>query len=107
MPLLRNTGAWNREALYWHYPHYHPGGAKPYGAIRQGDWKLIRFYEDNHTELYNLRRDPEEKTDLAKLDTGKANDLNRRLEAWLKETSAQAPVSNPGYDPAKTDQTRR
>ena len=35
-----------REALFWHYPHYHGGGATPYGAIRAGDWRLVEFYED-------------------------------------------------------------
>jgi hypothetical protein len=39
-------GEIKRDALYWHYPHYHPGSATPYGAVRAGDWRLIEFYED-------------------------------------------------------------
>lgn len=100
-PLLRNSGKWKREALFWHYPHYHPGGATPYSAIREGDWKLIRFYEDNHAELFNLKSDPEEKKDVAASNGGKTKALGRRLDAWLKETGAQLPSANPNWDAAK------
>ncbi len=46
-----------REALYWHYPHYHGGGATPYSAIRAGGWRMVYFYEDGRVELYNLAED--------------------------------------------------
>jgi arylsulfatase A-like enzyme len=101
VPLLRNTGGWKRESLFWHYPHYHPGGATPYSAVRHGDWKLVRFYEDNREELYNLQTDPEEKKNMAGSNAGKARELGRRLDAWLKETGAQKPLPNPGHDPSK------
>ena len=52
-----------REALYWHYPHYYPTTA-PVGAIRRGDWKLLEFFEDGRLELYNLRQDLSESTNL-------------------------------------------
>src|SRR5262249_45669269 len=61
VPLLKATGRLKRDTIYWHYPHYHPGGATPYSAIRQGDWKLIEFYEDSRVELYNLKDDIGEK----------------------------------------------
>jgi arylsulfatase A-like enzyme len=66
VPLLRESGGLKRDSLYWHYPHYHPGGATPYSALRQGDWKLIEFLEDDHVELYNLKADIGEQNDLAK-----------------------------------------
>ena len=56
-PLLRDPRAsLNREALYWHYPHNHSGGATPHSAIRAGDWRLVEFYEGERAELYNGRR---------------------------------------------------
>lgn len=58
MPVLLDTASLTREAIHWHYPHYHPGSATPYSAIREGDWKLIQFHETSRVELYNLRRDP-------------------------------------------------
>ena len=42
--------------LFWHYPHYHNGGARPYSSVRLGEWKLIKQYETHTYELYNLKR---------------------------------------------------
>jgi hypothetical protein len=36
------------------------GGATPYSAVREGDWKLIEFHEDGRCELYDSKRDPEQ-----------------------------------------------
>lgn len=99
VPLLRGTAGLKRDTLCWHYPHYHPGGATPYGAIRQGDWKLIEFYEDNHVELYNLKADLSEKHDLAKSEAKRAEDLRAKLHAWRASVGAQMPTPNPNYDP--------
>ena len=101
VPLLQQSGPLKRDAIYWHYPHYHPGGATPYAAIRQGDCKLIEFYEDNHSELYNLRTDPLEQSDLAPAQPQKADELKARLHAWQRQTGAQMAVPNPDYDEAK------
>jgi len=102
VPLLRDPQATlAREAIYWHYPHYHPGGATPYGAIRARDWKLIEFYEDQHVELYHLKDDVGEKTDLAATMPEKAKDLRARLQAWRASVGAQMPTPNPQYDPEK------
>jgi len=47
--------------IFWHYPHYGNQGGSPGSAVRYGDYKLIRFYEDNTEELYNLKEDIGEK----------------------------------------------
>jgi arylsulfatase A-like enzyme len=100
--LLRDPGARiDREALYWHYPHYHPGGATPYGAVRARDWKLIEFYEDNHVELYNLAEDLSETRDLARTMPEKAEALRHMLQDWRQSVGAQMPTPNPDYDPAQ------
>ena len=99
--LLKQSGGLRRDAIYWHYPHYHPGGATPYSAIRQGDWKLIEFFEDNRVELYNLRDDLSEKNDLASKLPDQAGALREKLHAWRKEVGAQLPASNPAADPAR------
>ena len=52
----------DRDAIYWHYPHYHPGGATPYSAIRSGSWRLVHFYEDDRDELFDLANDQSETT---------------------------------------------
>lgn len=96
-----------RDAIYWHYPHYHPGGATPYGAIRAGDWRLVEFYEDMHVELYNLADDVGEQRDLAEARPEKARELRERLHAWRSAVGAQMPTENPDYDPAAENKNTR
>jgi arylsulfatase A-like enzyme len=99
-PLLRGDTL-AREALYWHYPHYHPGGAIPHSAIRAGNWRLVHFYEDDRDELYDLAADPGETTDVAKERPEKTADLRRRLDTWLADVGGQLPTPNPDVDPAR------
>ena len=69
-PLLKTGAKVERDALYWHYPHYHGGGATPHSAIRKGDFRLIHFYEDDRDELYDLAHDIGETKDLAAAQPG-------------------------------------
>ena len=102
VPVLRDPAVrLGREALFWHYPHYHSEGATPYSAIRAGDWRLIEFFEDGRTELYNLRDDVGESKDLAVAMPGKAAELKAVLAAWREDVGAQLPTENPDYDPIK------
>lgn len=86
---------------YWHYPHYHPGGATPYSAIRLGNHRLIEFFEDGRRELYDLAADVAEKKDLAAANPDLAATLHDRLDRWRRDVGAQLPTKNPNYDPAK------
>ncbi|MFH1266546.1 MAG: sulfatase [Planctomycetota bacterium] len=95
MPLFRQSGTLARDAVYWHYPHYNPIGGYPYGAIRRGDWKLIEVYEDMHVELYNLKDDLGETTDLTAQHPELAATLRAKLHQWRAEVGAQMPVTNP------------
>jgi arylsulfatase A-like enzyme len=105
--LLKGGSKLKRDAIYWHYPHYHPGSATPYSAVRAGDWKLIHFFEDDHVELYNLKDDLSEKTDLAAKDTKKVAELRAKLDTWRKDVGAQLPTPNPNYDPARVWEAER
>lgn len=110
MPVLNRSGEINREALYWHYPHYHHLGFKPSGAIRMGDYKLIEWYEetllnmDNQISLYNLKEDIGESKNLAATMPDKARELRQRLHQWRKAVKAQEMTVNPDYDPERADQ---
>ena len=95
--LLRRSGAIDERAIYWHYPHYHPLGASPFGAVRAGDFKLIEFYEDFRVELYNLADDIGEANDRAGELPGKAGELREMLHAWRESVDAQMPTPNPQY----------
>jgi arylsulfatase A len=96
---LRSGGvaALPRDQLYWHFPHYrHAPG--PYSIIRKGDQKLIKFWAGK-TELYNLRDDLAETTDLADDQPELAAELERRLLDGLREMGAKLPIPNPEYRP--------
>ncbi|MFC7338181.1 sulfatase [Haloferula chungangensis] len=100
LPLLTGaTKELERDALFWHYPHYHR--TKPYGAIRRGDMKLIEFFEGGNLELYDLKTDPGEKNNLAKQHPEKAQALLKELKAWRKSVDAQMPSENPNHDPSR------
>ena len=107
LPVLAGSQKLDREALYWHYPHYHH--TAPCGAIRARDLKLIEYYEDGRLELYNLTDDLGEKRNLAQTMPGKAAELRAKLDAWRKAVGAKMPTPNPGHDPAKAHlwQSRR
>ena len=97
VPLLRGAPKLARSELFWHYPHYWFGGrVSPYSVARVGDWKLIRFYETGREELYNLREDLSERSDLAGSEPAKRRELALRLDRWLKQVGAQMPVAKPG-----------
>ncbi|MFL2913119.1 MAG: sulfatase [Opitutales bacterium] len=83
--------------LYWHYPHYHGSTWKPGASIRERDWKLIKFYDQEKVELYNLKKDPSEKKDLAKKNSEKSKELEYKLIAWQKQMNAKLPEPNPNY----------
>ncbi len=98
MPLLRGDGPIDRAAIFWHYPHYGNQGGTPACSIRQGDWKLIEFFEDGHLELYNLRDDIGEQHDLASHAPAVAERLHAALRAWLRSVEARLPAPNPDYE---------
>jgi arylsulfatase A-like enzyme len=100
--LKKPAGSLGREAVYWHYPHYHAGGIDegPYGAVRSGDWKLIEFYEDMRVELYNVKEDVGESYNLASREPERADKLRAMLHGWRDEVKAQMPTPNKDYDPA-------
>ena len=97
-PLLQDpAGKLNREAIYWHYPHYQ--AATPYGAVRSGPWRLIEFYEDMRIELYNLEDDIGETNDLSEKLPAQAAKLLRMLQSWRKEVGAQMPTRVENFSP--------
>ena len=103
VPLLKQTGDVSREAFYWHYPHYSNQLGKPGGAIRVGDYKLIEFYEDGRRELFNLKNERGEGTNLADKEPAKVKELAEKLDAWRKSVDAQMMTANLDYHPNPQD----
>jgi arylsulfatase A-like enzyme len=101
--LFRGETTLDREAIYWHYPHYGNQGGTPGCSVRSADWKLIRFFEDDHVELYNLREDLGEEHDVSEDQPEVTARLRAMLEAWLESVDAKLPEPNPDYKPPKTE----
>ena len=104
VPHLLRSETLQRETLYWHYPHYHLG--MPGGAIRDGDFKLIEYFETGEVELYNLRNDQQELHNLATEFPAKAEELRQKLQRWREENRANMPTPNPDYDPNYNPESR-
>jgi arylsulfatase A-like enzyme len=102
-PLLQGEGEIERDALYWHFPHYRSRAIGPYSIVRRGPWKLIRRYEGEPVELYDLTADPAEQHDLATSQPERARELDTLLTTWLEETGAKLPVPNPDFRPPEDD----
>jgi arylsulfatase A len=98
-----NEAVFQREALYWHYPHY-KSGTLPYSSIRKGDYKLIVYHEQelspyggNDTELFNLKEDIGETRNLADKLPEIKEALYRDIRSYREKMDAQMPKINPNY----------
>jgi arylsulfatase A-like enzyme len=87
------------RSLFWHYPHYANQGSKPGAAVRDGNWKLIEFYEDGRRELFNLGSDLSESRNLVAAKPEMVKDLAEKLDAWRKEVGAKMMTPNPAFVP--------
>jgi uncharacterized sulfatase len=93
------TSSLDREAIYFHYPHYHH--SRPASAIRLGSWKLIEFLEDGRLELFDLANDIGERKNLAHLESERTEQLHGMLNEWRHQIGARMPTKNPKYDPSR------
>ena len=100
-PLLAHEGRGEvqrpRDEIVFHFPHYQTGNT-PHSAIRVGDLKLLKFYEDDSVRLFDLAQDAGERTDLAARRPAEAARLRERLEQCLADVHAQLPTVNPNDD---------
>ena len=89
-----------KRPFFWHFPHYTNQGSQPEGAIRDGDWKLIEYYEEGRVELFNLAQDPGEKNNFAEHEPERVKQLRATLTAWRDATVVQTNTPNPNFDAA-------
>lgn len=113
VPLLLGKTTPSRD-IFWHFPGYleaykgdkrntDPFRTRPASVIRSGDFKLHQFYEDGRIELYNIKNDIGESTDLSRQNPEKSKELLAKLEAWKKSVNAPIPHQlNPGFVPVST-----
>ncbi|VAX36328.1 Arylsulfatase [hydrothermal vent metagenome] len=106
VPLLKGKNIAQRD-LFWHYPHYGNQGGEPSSIIRSGDWKLIHYWEDGRNELYHLKKDIGEKTNLANQMKQRTTELHAKLKRWLKETNAKIPQQDKRFSKKKWEQKKQ
>ncbi len=83
--------------LFWHYPHYANQGGEPGGVVREGNWKLLEFYEDGRRELFDMQQGEGRNFAAEKPDV--VERLAAKLDAWRKEVGAQSMMPNPKFVP--------
>ena len=94
MPVFKESGELGRDTLFCRYPNYAFHKLNRLGsALREGDFKLIHYYDTDELELYNLGQDIGETKNLASKSPELAQRLAAKLDAWLRDTGARLPVS--------------
>ncbi|MFP6873646.1 MAG: sulfatase [Verrucomicrobiales bacterium] len=92
LPLFIAGKSLKRRAIFWHYPNFAFHRDNRLGsAIREGDYKLLEFFDDDSVELYNLREDIGETVNLAEVRPGIAMRLKAQLHTWRGDTKAALP----------------
>jgi arylsulfatase A-like enzyme len=94
----------DRGALFWHFPAYlegrdaeshepgRPFRSTPSGAIREGRWKLVEWFEDGDVELYDLESDPGERVDRSETEPDLREAMFGRLAAWRLRMGSAMPT---------------
>lgn len=84
LPVLKQEENWKDRTVFWHSSKARPKntGDTKSSAIRKGDYKLINWYKEERTELYNIVKDPSETIDLSKEDPNKTQQLLNELNRW-------------------------
>jgi arylsulfatase A-like enzyme len=86
----------DRPSIFFHFPNYawHRSNSLA-GAVRSGDYKLVRHYATGDLELYNVTEDVSETNNLAPVHPKLTQRLNEDLGKWLRETKAAMPRKLP------------
>lgn len=83
------------RVLAWNYPHkWGPKGDRyePFTALRDGDWKIIYWYESAEWELFHLGDDLGERNNLMAAQAEKAAQMQDALREWMVQNQAQRPM---------------
>ena len=88
-----------KRSFFWHFPHYTNQGSRPSGAMRDGDWLYVEFYDARQEELYNLHNDISENRDLAAQQPQRTAKMRAALASWRSGNQARNNTPNPDYVP--------
>ena len=103
VPLFDGEASLDREAIYWHFPHYSNHGMQsPGGAIRCGNYKLLEYFENGTVQLFDLAADPGEHCDLYGQLPDVVEELLLMLDSWRDKVGAEDMELNPDFDATAT-----
>lgn len=112
MPILKNhLYIDNSRSLIFHYPNKWNNakelGINYFSALRRGDWKLVYNLRNGKSELYNLKNDIGETSDVAATHPEKANELTQILGNQLQLWRAPMPIFKSNGEPVAWPSPRR
>ncbi len=84
LPVLKQKELWTDRTVFWHSSKARPvnTGDTKSSAIRKGDYKLINWYKEGRTELYNIVKDPSESYNLSEENPILTKQLLKELNEW-------------------------
>lgn len=95
LPLLKGKGDPSKgRSLYWNFPNIWGNdgpGIGPTCTVRNGDWKLIYYYQTRKKELFNIPEDIGEKNDLSQQYPDIVKRLSKQLGSYLRRVDGQRP----------------
>lgn len=109
LPVIRDHELQPERSMFFHFPLYLGGEegvnqelpafdsgepawrAVPSTTLIRGDWKIIRYYEYDTHELYNLREDISEVRNLAGSYPELEMNMLKEIEEWVKAVKAPKP----------------
>lgn len=86
--------------FFWHFPHYTNQGSRPTGAVRDGNWMFVEYYDNPKDELYDLSNDISEERDVAAQHPDRVAEMRAALNSWRGTVGAQSNRPNPEFDSA-------
>ena len=84
LPVLLNKDEWNDRTVFWHSSKARPvnTGDTKSSAIRKGNYKLINWYIEGRTELYDMSKDPYEAYNISEENPELTEQLLKELNKW-------------------------
>ncbi len=84
LPVLQNKDEWKDRTVFWHSSKARPvnTGDTKSSAIRKGNFKLINWYKEGRTELYDMAKDPYEAHNISEENPKITEQLLKELNEW-------------------------
>tara|TARA_B100001287_G_scaffold22567_1_gene16511 strand:+ start:14897 stop:16330 length:1434 start_codon:yes stop_codon:yes gene_type:complete len=77
------------NGIFFHVPYKNKIALnRPHSAVRNGNYKLIKFHDNHQVLLFNMLKDLSEKNDISKIELNKKKELEKILDDYLRDVHA-------------------